>query len=156
MQTLAGASPHHPRPDTEQCWLNLDKVLPLHPLHWLTNSVGTICYHHQKVSTRIHQNCPREFTLFCPWEICHPKISTWRYLALEAKPLPTNAILMIVHQIFRPSATFPLLFLFLILSFFSGKICFVSAFKTPGSLLSVHLASAWIKVKDRWLISRRL
>ena len=46
----------------------------MHPLRWLTNSVATIYYQHQKVSTRInpkyvHKNslkrgkkCPREFT----------------------------------------------------------------------------------------------
>ena len=37
----------------------------IHPLHVMTSSLGTICYHHQKVSTRIHsknvhENAPKK------------------------------------------------------------------------------------------------
>ena len=67
MLNLAGALPRTLWLDTEQCLLNIVGALPPHPLCWLTNSVGTICYHHQKVSTRIHQKYVHENS---------PKVST--------------------------------------------------------------------------------
>ena len=67
---------------------------PPHSLPQLTYNVGTICYHHQKVSTRIHpknvhknspkkrtsrkQNCQRKFAHFekkCPLEVIVHKMS---------------------------------------------------------------------------------
>jgi hypothetical protein len=50
--------------------------LPPHPMRWLTNSVSTICYHNQKVSTRINQKYVHENS---PKKRNSPKVSTNQY-----------------------------------------------------------------------------
>ena len=90
------------------------------PLRWLTNSFGTICYHHQKVSTRIHpkyvdknspkkrnyhgqkmsarihQKCPRVFTLWkCPLEFVHfEKKCPREFTVRENSPSPFLKLIM--------------------------------------------------------------